>query len=149
MFFILISLVLNLNVYADGAKCTILVSSEDQANVPSSTIKLEEVEGTDSFDSFKITSTKDNEGVLIIDLSESGKISAAAGIPEETIAEVNAAYNYNYGNGYITQTISQTGQGTFHPNKKGTFKIEVDKATKCSEQDISLLLFLIDKWFYV
>lgn len=146
MIFILISLVFNLNAYAESSTCTILVSEYNQATLPSSSFTLE---SNDDSDSFKITTTKPKEVALQIELSKNGKISAAAGIPDVTIAEINAAYNNKYSNGNIIQTISRTGQGTFQPEKKNFFKIEVDKSTKCCEQDISILLFLIDKWFYI
>ena len=149
MFLILISLVLNLNIYADGSKCIVTVSKGNQINL-FSTFTLEEINNNDNYDSFKVTTTKEGEGALIIDVyDDSGKISASVGIPNPTIAQIKEQYNFTCGNGNIIQKISQTGKGYFHPTRKENFYITVDQSTTCSEQDIAILLLLIDNWYYL
>lgn len=159
MFLILISLIFNLNVYADTPECKIVISNDGQVT---SSISLVKNTNSDNAEIFTITATKTNDGAQVVDIyktnnndkkDKKGKqnnkdkksvkttiSNAATSISSTDLTELENEYDG------LAQIMKLDGKAELH-TKDQTVNIKVDgDKTVCSSEDLALLLYIIENY---
>jgi hypothetical protein len=155
MLFILISLMLNLNAYAETPECKILVSNDGQVT---SSISLVKNTNSDNAEIFTIKATKANDGTQIVDIYKTDnndkkdkknkkdkKTSKTIDNANTSISSTDLAALEDTYDGDLIPLMSQDGKAEFH-TKDQTLNIKVEDFTACSKESLALLLYIIDNF---